>query len=165
MNIDDLIREWVAGIDGDITVSAEAQKLVAQAREKFPDDLAVWLDERAESIVGERLGEVLRSLRATAQRRRSSRVFAEIAAQVETGEIDLPLLDTRYVIEGSYRALRMLTHADLEIVAAGYEQSVRENAFEAAYLRAIQKRLPKNNTRTVGEVLDDKTIARIRSGV
>ncbi len=165
MSIDDRLRAWVEAIDGDLTVPVEAAKFVAQLREQDPHALSAWLDDHAESIVSERMRKLLTSDRARAQRRGAAREFATNAERAEAGENPARPSLAWFVVDESHtrRRLRDMTYADLDFAASDYEVLSKSNAFEAAYLRAVQKRLPKNNTKVVSDVLSDDLLSALRT--
>jgi hypothetical protein len=153
------IRGWLESIDGDVIIPVEAAKLVAQAREQYPGELAAWLDENAAAFVGERMARATRSERSIAQRRHSPRAFAEAAGDTEAV---VAFLDVRYVVDDMFtrRRLRDMTHADLIFVIADYDAQSAKNANEAAFLRAVAKRVPKQ--KKVGDVLTDEQLRALR---
>lgn len=155
-SIDGLLRAHLNSIVGDLVAPIEAQKFVASMRERDPDGLAEWLDRRAEVVVCEVIGTLLRSQRSVAQRRQGARAFADAGTDVKG------MLDVRYVISGAGRLLRDMTRNDLDLVAADYDAQSIAARFEAAFLRAIKKRLP-DAVSTVGDVLTEADIAALRS--
>lgn len=156
-SVETALAAWVESVEGDLVAPIEAQKFVAQMRELDPRGLADWLDAHAETIVCGRIGTIIRSTRAVAQQRTGARSFA---AHVEAGDLE-PLLNSRHHVECGDRRLRDMTADDIDFVAASYDASAKASRFEAAYLRAIKKRLPDRVT-TVGDVLTEADIASLR---
>lgn len=157
------LDEWMESLgDEDYIAPIEAGKFNAMMREQHPRLLAVWLDERADTITSQFIGSRIRSERAKAQGRVGARSFAEWAERFRSGE-EVSILEVRFVIDtdNTRRELRNMTRADLAYVIQKYDQSAAQAQYEAAYLRAVQRRL-RNNTVTVGEVLTDEDIARLR---
>lgn len=160
MTFSERIRAWLDAIEGDIVVPVEAAKLVAAAREQFPNELAEWLDEHAETFVADRMARLSVSERATAQRRQASRAFGDAAASED--EAVTAFLDVRYVVddENTRRRLREMTRDDLEFAAADYDERAKANAFESAFLRAVAKRVTRG--RVVGDVFTDDQLRALR---
>lgn len=162
----DAMRSWLDSIEGDIVVSVEAGKFVAQQRETNPVEFHAWLDENAERFVTEIMGRISVSDRAKAQRRSSSTGFADAAKRFAEGDetaLD-PVLDVRYVIDddNTRRRLKEMTWSDLDFAASSYEYLAASNGNEAKVLRAIQKKLPKNGSRCVGDVFSDAQLRSLR---
>lgn len=161
--VEALLGEWLESIEGDLVAPVEAQKFVAQLRERHPALLADWLDAHAETILCDRIGRLLGSQRATAQRRKGPRTFAAYADALERGEEPASILEVRYVVDDELtrRPLRAMTAADLDYAIADYESSAKAARFEASFLKAIKKALP-DPTSTVGDVLSEADVARLR---
>lgn len=156
--VDDLLRAHLDAIEGDLVAPIEAQKFVARMREVDAYAFRAWLDDRAETVVCEVIGAMLRSRRAIAQQRHGAQAFAKADAENVVGS----MLDVRYVVTGIGRRLCDMTRDDLETVAADYDSASSRARFEAAFLRAIKKLLP-DSTSTVGDVLTEADVTALRS--
>lgn len=163
MSVDQAIREWCDAITGDLATPIEAQKFVAHLRENAPDELAAWLDEHAAIFVCDRMGRYLGPMRARARAASSARRFQEQAAAHGSGDADaFSYLDVKFVIddENTRRPLRDMRADDLRFAITDYESTATSNLMEAAWLKAIAKRI--TGKKTVGDVFTDAQLRALR---
>lgn len=160
--IQQAIHDWYDSLGDDYVLPIEGAKFVEYANEHMNGDLAVWLRMRAPAFVAERFAELARSKRALGLARHRATGFGDAA---ESGDPDrlVGFLEVPYVVNqaGTQRAFAHMTWDDVDFVAATYEERSASNAFEAAYLRAVQKRLPKS--KTVGDAFTEQQLANLRS--
>jgi len=67
--IDEFISDWFKDLGDEYVLAVEAQKIVQRLRETRPQDLAMWLDDRAEDVVHAAARSMSQSWRNTARRR------------------------------------------------------------------------------------------------
>lgn len=150
-DMDDRLDEWVDAFEDDIIVSSEAEKFIAYMDESHPGVVTDWLRTRAPHIIHDAISARLTKRRSTLQRRnRKSAIFAREATRLDEGEITAEEfvqkvgspLDAFYAVAEDHRKrLRDMTAEDIDFAASDYERRAESNAFEAAYLRALGKRL------------------------
>jgi hypothetical protein len=135
-----------------------AEKLAAND----PDLLHGWLFEHAERLIWAAINERDRSKRASARVTASRSVFAAALEANEAGDAE-PLgrfLGCPYVVEdGTRRVLAELSRADLNFVAQTYDDRARQNSFEAAFFRALAKKVRNG---TVADHFTEEKIAELR---
>lgn len=144
MNVDTEIRTWLDAIAGDFVISVEAGKFVAYLRESDPQALADWLDERAESIIAIYMARQSRHLRDRLRRSAKAVDFNERVERFEDGNIDaFDDLEADYRVsdDDRRRHLRDMTHDDLTYAIKDYEGRSKANLMEAAFLRAVRRRV------------------------
>jgi hypothetical protein len=126
--------------------------------------LSGWLYAQAEQLIWAAINERDRAARAAA-RVSAPQAFAEAAEEHIAG---LPrrlrqFLQARYVVQdGSRRELGTLTQADLRFVAKTYADRARSNAFEAAFFRALARRV---NSGTVADHFTEEQIMLVRDSI
>lgn len=115
-----------------------AERVVVKLRATDPDLLSGWLDLQAVSFVRDAVGYIDRSGRARARATSQRSVFAEDA---ERGDVS-GWLTTRYVLEDGRRpTLGDMTAENLRFVARTYDDDARAARMEAAFMRALAKRV------------------------
>lgn len=164
--INDAIRGWLDEIDGDFVIPIEAEKFVSNQFETNPVEFDAWLHANAVQAVASIMRLTLASRRARAQARVDSRVFAAAAADFDDGDAAAihGMLGATHCVndENTHRRLSEMTWADVDFVAARYEYLASSNAHEAKILRAIQKKLPKNGSKCVGDVFTEEQLRSLR---
>jgi len=164
LSVDDFIRDRILACDDGFVLAVEAEKAVAELREKHGPTLRHWLDENAARFVTERMGEHLRSERAKTVRRRNPRAFAGAEAAFQAGDAHAfdDVLDVSYCVNGEkeWKPFRSMTRDDCEYVAVDYEKDAAASAMEAALMRQVAKKL--RNGQTVGDVFTAEQVARMR---
>lgn len=149
------IEEAVPG--GDYTAPVVAAGLVAHLRETDPDLLAGWLDLRAEVVLADVIARRSNSKRQTARVFAPRRAFAEAARSFETeGEaVALRPFAFEYVVDAANtrRAVGQMTSADCLFVAGRYEDTARQAKLEAAFHRAVAKKVGAG---TVGDAFTEE---------
>lgn len=164
MDFNSAIREWIDNQDGPFAVPLEAQRFAEHLRHTAPDVLEAWLTEHAAAFVAEAMGSIIRSRRAVAQRRHAATTFGEHAERFEAGDDEaLNELDQWFAVEGTHKRFGQMVWTDIDCAASQYDALSASNAFEAAYLRAVQKRLPKNGSKTVGDVFTAQQLRSLRT--
>lgn len=153
--------------DSEYVPAVIAAELVDYLREHDAALLRGWLDAMAVSLLTDVIGLRARAVRARAQRHASSAAFAEAARKFESSR-DVDVLSvfrvTCVVSEDNLRrAVGDMTRADHLFVAERHDTSARTAQMEAAFHRAIAKRL-KGNQRTA-DVMDEDTYLRLRESI
>lgn len=139
-----------------------AREIVEKLGVNDPELLEGWLHAQAEQLVWAAINTVDRSTRASARYSASRSAFAAAAVEHEEGDSTAlgHFLAARYVVEdGSRRELATLTKADLLFVADRYDDRAKANAFEAAFFRALAKKV---RTGAVGDHFSEERIAELR---
>jgi|RhiMethySRZTD1v2_1073278.scaffolds.fasta_scaffold605059_2 hypothetical protein len=147
---------------GRYTSASAAQEIVNYLREHDPDLLHGWLDAQAVHFVRVAISNRDHSARAYNRTAASRSVFRKAAEDFDNGD-EAPLrsnfLDEVYVIEAGVRMpLRQMTSVELSFVADDFGRSAKESLWREAFLRALAK---KCGTRTVEQVFDEETIAKL----
>lgn len=117
-----------------------AQRIVQHLLDHDPELLSGWLQTNAANFVRDTISAIDRSTRAY-NRRVAGR--AEFAEQVTDGESAIRWLNSNYVVDehGGRLPLRHMRARHLAYVATGYEQDETTARFEAAFFRAVAKKV------------------------
>jgi hypothetical protein len=122
------------------------------------DLLDGWLRAHAETLIWQAINDRDRSTRSKARATAGARRFAAAVESEDVAQV-ARFLDVPYVIEdGSRVRLAELYAADLLFVAQGYEQRAADNAMNAAFLRALAKKVGKDR---VADHYDDEALAEM----
>ena len=154
----DVIRAEVDGSTDPAPITAE--RIVSRLRTTDRDLLTGWLDAVAVAVVAEQVrhhdGAVRSHARAVAGRDEFSRAAA-------AGDVS-GFLDARFVVdEDRHRMpLRDLTREHLLFVAKGYDATAKSARMEAAFFRAVAKKV---GTSTVGEVFTEAQISEMHRSI
>ena len=127
--------------------------------------LSGWLYAQAEQLIWAAINERDRSGRAAARANAARSAFARASDEHDAGDSTAlgQFLQARYVVQdGSRRELGTLTQADLRFVAKTYADRARSNAFEAAFFRALARRV---NSGTVADHFTEEQIMLIRDSI
>jgi hypothetical protein len=124
--------------DGD-AAPIVAARIVGRLRTTDPQLLAGWLDDQASSILSDLIGQFHRSQRAHARAVESRGVFGVAAA---AGDV-AGFLELRYVVDAAHTRLSLakMRAEHLVFVASGYEKTVVSARFEAAFFRALARKV------------------------
>lgn len=158
-----LVDEYTTGGEP-YNAATLATKITDHLRHTDPDLLSGWLDLQAESMLRTTIARIDASSRGHARTTSARTAFAQaVSAHAATGaeEVFAQWLDTRFTIgEAALRKpLRTMTRGDCQIVASSYEDRARRNNMQAAFLRAIAKKL--TGDKTVGEVFNEGRLATL----
>lgn len=140
---------------GDYVASVVAADLVERLREQDPELLASWLDLKAAVILADVVARRSNSRRQSARIGAPRRAFAEAARSFTGGDAEaLHPFAAEYVVDedNTRRAVANMTANDCRFVAAKYEDAARISKLEAAFHRAVGKKI---GTRLVGEVFTE----------
>jgi len=151
--------------DGDYTAPLVAADLVERLRAEDPGLLSGWLDLRASVFLADAVARRSNSRRQAARVGAPRRAFAEAARTFgETREATvLRPFAAEYVIDdaNTRRAVAHMTAPDCRFVADRYDDTARHAKLEAAFHRAVAKKI---GVRTVGEVFsEDQYLEMYRS--
>lgn len=139
--------------EGAFTVAHEAEKFLAYMRERHPDELDAWLDERVTIFVAEEMRFVLRSERQRQRQRAGARAFAEAAAELgehpTAGQLDAFKVTYCVNARNEWKPAGEMNAADCNYVAGLYETRGNRALMLGAFHRAVAARLGE---RTVEEV-------------
>lgn len=166
----DFIAEMSEAVEGaipagDYVASVVAAELVERLRAEDPDLLAGWLHLKAAVILADVVARRSNSKRQSARVGAPRRAFAEAASNFTT-EGDLKALSpftVEYVVDdtNTRRAVASMTADDCRFVASKYEESARISKLEAAFHRAVGKKI---GGRMVAEVFtEDQYLEMYRS--
>jgi hypothetical protein len=121
-----------------------------------------WLHAQAEMLIWQAINDRDRSVRSASRSALSRSAFARASEANDAGDSG-PLthfLDAPYVVEnGSRVRLADLTKADLLYVADRYDDRAKANAFEAAFMRAVAKKV---RTGTVRDHFTEEALLKLR---
>lgn len=158
----DYIAEMTAAIEAavpesDYVASQVAANLVDQLRAEDPDLLSGYLHQRAPVVLADVIARRSNSKRQSARIMAPRRAFAE-AARSFAAESDSKVLSPfafEYVIdaENTRRTVANMTAADCRFVAEQYERTAREAKLEAAFHRAVGKKV---GIQRVGDVFTEE---------
>lgn len=143
-----------------------ARDIVKKLTDDDPELLQGWLHAQAEQLIWAAINERDRAARAVA--RASASRAAEFAAASEDHDAGDStalgrFLQARYVVgDGTRRALGTLTQEDLLFVAGSYTDRARSNAFEAAFFRALARKVRSG---TVADHFTEEQITVIRNSM
>lgn len=178
-------RDWLAEMHdfitlraiGSYSVPALAEEIVDELSKTDPKLLKGWLEAHAVGLVRDLINARDRSLRAAnrtiARRDPAGRsVFRDAIGKAEKGdraaatqlsqeleERQTEFLSERYLVaDGTKMALGDMTRYELDFVADTYEEQARGNQLQAAFLRAIMKRV---NTKKVSDVFSEDKLAKM----
>lgn len=143
-----------------------ARSVVARLQTYAPSLLDEFLYGQAETIIWQMINDRDRSMRARARTAGPRSVFANAAESYVEGDSTAlaEWLNVPFVVEGGNRKrLRDMTSDDLCYVADDYRARAKSLAFEAAFLRAIAKKV--GNGATVGDRLTDEQLHGIRANL
>lgn len=142
-------------------VAADAATIVLERMAlEHPAELNVWLRDRAREMLRSEIGHLIRSRRSTARSGSRARAFGEATDSSGGGG----LLESWFVVSETYEQKRVadMTGPDHLFVAGGYEATVQSAAMEAAFHRAVAKKV--GNKRT-GDVLSESQLQRMHKSV
>lgn len=141
----------------DYTAPIVAAELVDRLRAEDPDLLSGWLHLKAHVFLGDVVARKSNSKRQAARRSAPRRAFAEAARSFgETAdETVLSPFVAEYVVDdqNTRRTVARMTSADCLFVAARYEDTAKQAKLEAAFHRAVAKKVGK---RTVGDAFTEE---------
>jgi len=159
MTPDDLIAGWAADHEPGCVLAVEAHLLVEKLRRSDPDTLAKWLDDRAEELVARHMQSLLVSERGLDRHRRRGRTFAKFVGQ--DGEQTWDEFALEYCVNDAneWKPVRLMTKADCQFVAADRERRAKANGLEAAFMRALARRLKAGQT--VGDVFTVQQVSAL----
>jgi hypothetical protein len=146
-----------------VTAAREiAQKLLQDDRELYYG----WLEAHAESTIRTALAAADAATRAHARKSPAS-VFAAAAVAAEAGDprpLRQGFLQAVYTVDADHnrKALKDMKAEDLNFVAAFYEDRARSHMFEAAFFRALAKKVEDGR---VADKFDNMTLSELHNQV
>lgn len=149
---------------GAYVARAAARDVVEKLTINDPELLNGWLHEQAEKLIWQLINDRDRSRRGAARTQGRS-VFAELIEASKDGDTSGlgRYLQAPYVIEdGSRKPLAELMKDDLIYVADQYEHRAKSNAFEAAFIRAIARKVGKG---TVADHFTESKLMELRESL
>lgn len=161
----EFVNSW--SLDG-TTTSVVAAEIASKLRAEDPDLLSGWLDLNAEQFITRFLGDQARSRRSHAVSSRPRSAFARAAERFASGDRE-PLYsifsDTTFVVdeEKTHKSVGSMTKADHLFVSNDYGQQAAPLLFEAAFHKAVAKRIP--NGKTTADVMSEEDYVRLRSSI
>jgi hypothetical protein len=151
---------------GDYILPVLAADLVAELRKTNPSLLAGWLNANAEQFVTQVLGDQARSRRGRRAADAPRSAFKDAAERFGDGDSDaLKAFDLHFVVSDDMlrRRLGDMTRADHLFVAGEHVKRSNAALFEAAFHRAVAKRIPAG--KTTADVLTEDEYLRLRSSI
>ena len=151
--------------EGDYVASVVAGELVERLRVEDPELLAGWLHLKAPVILADVVARRSNSKRQAARTGAPRRAFAE-AARSFASDGDVRVLSpfsAEYVVDdaNTRRTVASMTADDCRFVAAKDEEAARISKLEAAFHRAVAKKI---GSRVIGEVFtEDQYLEMYRS--
>lgn len=143
--------------DGDYAAPLVAADLVERLRAEDPDLLTGWLSLRAAVFLADTIARRSNSRRQSARIAAPRRAFAEAARSfADTGDTTaLRPFAAEFVVDehNTRRTVARMTSADCLFVAARYEDTAQQAKLEAAFHRAVAKKVGK---RTVGDAFTEE---------
>lgn len=169
----DLARDLRAVVNDELEKAGDtyvagliAQKVVNRLRQDDPELLTKFLDQQAVTIITRMIGDISRSLKTHARANSGREAFRKALERQEAGEPRAlaSWLDTVYVVttDEQRKRLRDMDRQDLEYAIGDYTARSRANALQAAFLRALAKKV---GARTVGEVYSDEELSRMWNSI
>jgi hypothetical protein len=140
-----------------------AEKLLKEDREL----LYGWLQAHAVSTIRAAITATDKATRSYARHNHQASVFADAVRDAEKGD-DQPLrlgfLQAVYVINDQYdrKALKDMVAADLRFAAGSYEQRAESALLEAAFLRAIARKVGKGR---VADIFNNVQLDELRTRI
>ncbi len=150
----------------DYVAAVVAGEVVDKLRVNDPELLAGWLDMRAAVVVTDFIGSQQRSQRASASRGRGAAEFADAADRFKDGDSSaLAPFSTLLVVteENLRRRIGDMSKADHLFVAEQHVKRSEAALFEAAFHRAIAKRIPAG--KTTRDVLSEEDYLKMRDSI
>src|SRR3954468_10136646 len=147
MLIDDLLALHKTTLPSEFVVTIEAAKFLEQMKEKYPDDLTEWTDAHALGVITHSLRKLLQGDRQRARGKRGQ--FRDATDQFDPGDPEsVSVFAQRFVIDhdNMWRPLGEMTGKDHLFVAEQYTKTGRRALMEAAFHRAIAKRVGDKRT-------------------
>lgn len=154
MDLREAIRDHCEGLTS-FVAPVEAQNLAARIDDT---EFAEWCVANKAVIIGRFMGDVLRSERAVNAHARKRTAFSDAVA-----EGDMSVFADTFVVSEDLTRKRFgdMVRADCLFVAAQYESTSNAALMEAAFHRAVAKKL--TGGRTVSDVFDESTISQLRN--
>lgn len=153
------MRQEVEGAipQGDYVASVVAADLVDRLRMEDPELLSGWLHLKAPVILADVVARQSNSKRQAARVAAPRRAFAEAASRFSSdGDVRvLSPFAAEYVVDeaNTRRTVANMTAGDCRFVASKYEDAARISKLEAAFHRAVAKKI---GGQLVGEVFTEE---------
>ena len=151
---------------GDYVLPVLAGDLVTELRQSDSALLRGWLDANAAQFLTQWLGDQARSQRGRQASDAPRSAFKDAADRFSGGdESALKQFDLHFVVSDNMlrRRLGDMTKADHLFVAGEHVKRSNAALFEAAFHRAVAKRIPAG--KTTSEVLTEDEYLRLRSSI
>lgn len=138
-----------------------AQRIVQHLMDHDPELLTGWLRSNAANFVRDTISQIDRSSRAYNRRMAERAEFGEQVTDTESAE---RWLNINYVVDqhGGRLPLRRMQGRHLVYVALGYEQDATTAKFEAAFFRALAKKVQLGH---VEDFYTEDDILRLRRSI
>ena len=136
-----IIANHLAGLTGDFVPALEAHKLYVDTD---PEVVDAWLHAHAVDFIRQELTALTRRHRGRERHAAKRRAFGHAVAAAEGGDLEpLRHFEVVHVVdnENTRRRVADMTGPDFLFVAKAYEAVGREHLMEAAFRRAVAKRI------------------------
>lgn len=157
-----IVDEELERAGGTYVAGLIAQKVVGRLREQDPELLNKFLDLQAVPIITRMVGDISRATKTHARHNSNREQFARALERHEAGQTRAlsSWLDTVYVVttDEQRKRLRDMDKQDLEYAINDYTDRARVNAAQAAFLKALAKKI---GAKTVGQVYTDQELSRM----
>ena len=169
----DLARDVRAVVDDELDRAGDtyvagiiARRVVSRLRRDDPELLTKFLDQHAVTIITRMVGDISRAQKTYARAHSGREQFRRALERQEAGEPRAlaSWLDTVYVVttDEQRKRLRDMDQQDLEYAITDYTNRARTNALQAAFLRALAKKI---GARNVGELYSDSELNEMWSSL
>jgi len=158
----EVIDSYMLG-DEPYNAATLASKICTDLRRDQPELLNAWLDQQAETLLRTTIAKIDASERGHNRAVAGRRAFAAAFSDHEGGDDEAMTrwLDARFTVgeEHSRKPLRSMTRVECNLAADTYTDRARRNELQAAFLRAVGKRV--RGTQTVGDVFTEQSLSNL----
>lgn len=152
----------------DYVAALVAKDIITELEERDPDLLRGWIDWRIQNTVTDYVQKMSVATRASSRFHDPRRLFREAADEfAETRDARvLKTFEAEYVVDDTNmrRRVRDLTPDDCRYISDSYRRSAHTATLEAAFFRALRKRLMESGRATVSDLFTPDEYDRMRMG-
>jgi hypothetical protein len=149
------------------TAAGLARDIIRKLQRSDPDLLRGWLELQAEEVLREHISRQSRSQRAYNRRVSGRKSFGEaVDKYAESGDSKAltSWLDCSYTVDEKNTKMTLgdMTAAELDFAAQYHQKLADTNAFEAAFLAALARKVGES---TVGNLYTESQLVEMRQGL